>query len=600
MRDVSAILNIIREGTLDDDAPYEYTENLRRCIPTTLMKHQLQSIHAMSVLENKVNTNNAPEYVVSEMGVLANKVGSGKSLCILGLITNQPMLDSNDVVKECHGDLFVMENRTTIDKIVKAANLIVVPQHLQRSVWIPYLKSIKLPHVVVTKDNVHDNSIGDFTVVLCCAKYYNVLMKNCGWVWSRVVFDEADTIPIPACVKPNTNFVWFITSSIHNLIFYQGYYWNYVDGTMTRTTTRGIANQGYIKNTFRNLKECSLLQNVIIKFNDGYLQHRLDLPPLFNEYHQCKSPYYFRVVHDLVSTQVLSHIHGNDLDGAMEQLGCCVDNTTNIIASILTNLKDRILKHELKRDYLLQLKQSISNTTNKDVDTKISKNEACISHWNEQMEKIHTRVMGVAHTDIRHACPICMEKTTTNTTCIFACCLNLFCTDCVKKVIQHNITCCPLCRTEIEYSNIFKLANEENRGKLGCDDSQKTCGKLDKNTTLLKLIVSIHNEFSEYSIVIFAMYEESILSIQSALYNSLISFRTLRGNNIHNTLQWFDNTKCGVMIVNAQLHGSGLNLNKTTHVLMYQQFTPDLTMQLVGRAHRIGKTTPLYVHTLNY
>jgi SNF2 family DNA or RNA helicase len=198
-------------------------------------------------------------------------------------------------------------------------------------------------------------------------------------------------------------------------------------------------------------------------------------------------------------------------------------------------------------------------------------------------------VMDVVHTEIRHSCPICMEKTTTNTTCIFACCLNLFCTDCVKKVIQHNITCCPLCRTQIEYANIFKPAKEQTGDEL-----------LDKNATLLKLIVSVHNECSEYSMVIFAMYEESILSIQSALYNSMIPFKTLRGNNIHNTLQWFENTKCGVMIVNAQLHGSGLNINNTTHILMYQPFTPDLSMQLVGRAHRIGKTSPLYVHTLDY
>tara|TARA_Y100000389_G_scaffold163535_1_gene166844 strand:+ start:330 stop:710 length:381 start_codon:yes stop_codon:yes gene_type:complete len=122
----------------------------------------------------------------------------------------------------------------------------------------------------------------------------------------------------------------------------------------------------------------------------------------------------------------------------------------------------------------------------------------------------------------------------------------------------------------------------------------------DKNDMLLKLIVNIHHDSSDYHIVVFAMYEESMLSVQSTLYKSMIQFRTLRGNNMQSTLQWFHDTKAGVMIVNAQLHGNGLNLVDISHMIMYQTFAPDLTMQLIGRAHRIGKKNDLHVHTLQY
>ena len=587
MRDVNNILDVIKNGTITDEALYDYPETLHDIIPITLTKHQLQSIYAMNILENKLNEENQSEYIVTELGVLANKVGSGKSLCVLGLIAKQPGLYCRDVVKECHGDIFIMENRMICD--VKPSNLIVVPHHLLRTVWIPYLRQTNLSFVVVTKDNVCNEDLREYSVVLCGAKYYNILMKHCKWIWSRVIFDEADTIHIPACVKPNTSFVWFITSSIQNLIFYQGYYWKYVDETLIRVTTRGIANQGYIKNTFRNLKECPLFQNIIIKFNDDYLNNCLNLPPIVYDTHRCQQPYYLRVVHDLVPESILSHIHGNDIDGAMEQIGCSVDVTTNIIAIILTQLNDKLVKHNLKSEYLLQLQNSIS--IDKDIENKIKKNNHCVNLVKEQIRKIHDRVSFVFNNELRHSCPICMDDTYPESTCIFSCCLNLFCTECVKKVIHHSITVCPLCRTTIEYSSIFKTISS---------DQNETKQLNSKNDTLMKLIIGIHNDFREYNVIIFAMYEESILSIQTTLYKSMVQFKTLRGNNIQNTLQWFDNSNGGVLLVNAQLHGSGLNMNKTTHIIMYQQFTPDLTMQLIGRAHRIGRYAPLYVHTLQY
>lgn len=600
-RDVNAVLRVIREGTLHEHSVYDYPEDIKTSLPTIgLMKHQLQSIYAMSLLENKQNSENKSEYVVSEIGVLANKVGSGKSLCILGLVAKQPMLCSKDIVKECHGDMFVMENRS--DRNVKASNLIVVPSHLLRTVWLPYLKQTRLSYTCVTKNNVHDPKLGESTVVLCGAKYYNVLMKHCDWVWSRVIFDEADSIPIPACVKPRANFVWFNTSSIHNLLFYQGYYWKCTDEGLMRITTRGIVNQGYIRNTFRNLKDCSFMETIVVKFNDAYLSDRLNLPPVLYHTHDCKRPYYLHVMNDVVSDNVLSHIHGNDIHGAMESLGCSSSNPNhNIISSLLTQLHERLLKHRLKQEYLMQVRSSVTSSTNdKELDAKIEKNDGCVQHVSQQICTIQERVNDIVNDEVRHVCPICMETVTQDTACIFSCCLNLYCSICVKKVVDYEVNQCPLCRTPIVYENIFKLPAPAPAPLPESGNHNQGDMLPEKNDMLLKLIVNIHHESSDYHIVVFAMYEESILSVQSTLYKSMIQFRTLRGNNMQSTLQWFHDTKAGVMIVNAQLHGNGLNLVDISHMIMYQTFAPDLTMQLIGRAHRIGKTSDLHVHTLQY
>jgi hypothetical protein len=587
MRDTNRILEVIQNGTLHEEAPFDYPDVIKDMLLTDLMKHQLQSIFTMNQLENKVPLETNSEYLVSEIGVLANTVGSGKSLCILGLIAKQPKLESKDVVKEYHGEICIMKNR--VFRVIQSSNLVVVPHHILRSVWLPYLKHTNIKYIIVTKYNVCNDILKDYTIVLCSSKYYNTLIKNCSWVWSRVIFDEADTLNIPACIKPNTSFVWFITSSIQNLVFYQGYYWKWIDGSLTRVTTRGIVNQGYIKNTFRNLKECPLLQNIIIKFNDKYLKNQLNLPPIIYQSHTCKQPFYLPVVYDIVPDNVLYQLHGDDINGAMEFIGYRVDITTNIIAIILSQLNEKLIKHNLKKEYLLQLQNTIIYPKENDIGSKIIKNDEYIRQVQQQIVKINDRVSFVFDNEIHHICPICMDDTTPETTCIFSCCLNLFCSNCVTQVVQYSIKTCPLCRTTINCNNIFKKRSKNHLSNLDT-----------KNNTLLKLLINIHNDFHEYHILIFAMYEESMLSIQTALFKSKLQFKTIRGNNIHNVLTWFNSTKSGILVINANTYGSGLNIHKSTHIIMYQQFTQDLTMQIIGRAHRIGRSKPLHVHTLEY
>ena len=64
-----------------------------------LNKYQYQTVNEMINLEsnNCINTND--EQLISEFGILGNKVGSGKSYCILGLISNKQKLDIQPIVK---------------------------------------------------------------------------------------------------------------------------------------------------------------------------------------------------------------------------------------------------------------------------------------------------------------------------------------------------------------------------------------------------------------------------------------------------------------------------------------------------------------------
>ena len=63
-----------------------------------------------------------------------------------------------------------------------------------------------------------------------------------GDIWCRVIFDEADSIGISNCLDSRAYFTWFITSSIKNLIYPNGFEENNI-------SVSGLHHNGYIKNT---------------------------------------------------------------------------------------------------------------------------------------------------------------------------------------------------------------------------------------------------------------------------------------------------------------------------------------------------------------
>jgi SNF2 family DNA or RNA helicase len=47
-------------------------------------------------------------------------------------------------------------------------------------------------------------------------------------------------------------------------------------------------------------------------------------------------------------------------------------------------------------------------------------------------------------------------------------------------------------------------------------------------------------------------------------------------------------------------YGCGLNIEKTTDIIMFHRFDNQAEQQLIGRAQRMGRTEPLKVHYLLY
>ena len=162
-------LSLNRSGTVENNASYSVQPET--IVNVTLKKHQLQTIQAMTTLECNKNRISEHEYLVSEIGVLSNKVGSGKSLCVLGLVATRPRLLQQDFVT-CHisDAMFVMNDRSNTH--IHGGNLIVVPHHMIPT-WDDYIqKYTTLSNVVIKKKMfpLEWNDISNRDIVLCGAK----------------------------------------------------------------------------------------------------------------------------------------------------------------------------------------------------------------------------------------------------------------------------------------------------------------------------------------------------------------------------------------------------------------------------------------------
>ena len=573
-----------KDGTINVNSPNSIQSS--RIISVKLHTYQLQTIFAMSRMETERLPLSSDESLTTEVGILSNKVGTGKSLCILGLIAMNPVLEMTPCVKGVYGDFahVTRKRHSDVDE-VEGKNLIVVPNHILKPVWESYLKEFTdLSFIIVRKNTfpIDWNELSKYEIILCNAKHYNTFIKSCPWYWSRIIFDEADSINIPACAAPKSRFVWFVTSSLNNLLFSNGYYLKLQETKVGRYITSGIPKYGYIKNTFRTMDtitDFKMLRAMIVKVNDDYIAEYLKLPKILHHTIICQSPYYIRAIHEHVSQSVRDSLHANDVNNAMEILGCAVDSKENLISFTTRNLKIQRKNLCSKLSYL-QSMETFNDNSKHTRNSKLHQVSKDIDSIDSELIKIQIAISNIDHDDVCDMCPICLDEKKNKV--MFVCCLNTFCERCVCDLLSYQTLTCPLCRNTLKKKNIIQEAKGSAVGY--------------KNDLLINLI--LQNQQSRAKTVVFYKSEAGITDV----FASCLNYKVLNGNNysIMKTLDWFEKEDNNLLFVDVVLYACGLNLITATDLIFYQRMSNELENQLIGRAYRYGRNTSslLHVHHL--
>ena len=212
---------------------------------------QLENCGIIQV-KNSVYLNDESRTFSSNFGSLCDKVGSGKSLTVLGLIANQKNLENKPRCLNTYGNMI---SEFTSFRYNLPLNLLIVPHGIIGQ-WETYIKTqTELQHQIIKtkkdleqfeeriKEYLQNENTESFTedIIMTTNTYYKKLYSILGNInINRLLIDEVETIKIPASREIRAEFTWFISSSIkflqspNGVVTYEPYgYVNYLGNYVT-------------------------------------------------------------------------------------------------------------------------------------------------------------------------------------------------------------------------------------------------------------------------------------------------------------------------------------------------------------------------------
>jgi len=506
-------------------------------------------------------------------GILADKVGSGKTLMIVGLINNKVKLEDNEKIlsSSLYSSITIKDNK----KCLKT-NLILVPHSLTTQ-WSEAFEQSQLKSYVISKRKDIDYlEFDDYIEDICealvinkdqCIQYYDAIICSANMFadyfekfkqskYSRIIIDEVLQIKLPADFNWCCNFAWFVTATPSGLGYVRRHYIKELIGGMS---------------SYHNL--------LSIKNNDEFVNESMKIPDIIYKKIKCFTPRELLAVKDFIPIDVINMINANNIQEALKRLNCNIDTNDNIFNILTKRTKNEINDEKAKLEYItkknyIDLKLKEENI--KSTEDKIKKLE-------EKLKNIKERIDSFSEDN----CPICFNND--NKPVVISCCNNIVCLKCIVNL--KNI--CPFCRVQIttDKMNILDNTTKKNIEKEKKEEKLKS-----KIINLLEIIKSKKNG----RFLVFSSYDETFNDIIKEFDKNNIKYSTILGSvaHINNVINDFTSGKISVVMMNAKHYGSGLNLQMATDIVLYHEMGKELETQVIGRAQRLGRTDSLEVHYL--
>lgn len=571
----------------------------------SLFKHQKKAIWKMIEIENthKIVRKDINRELRTNFGIYSDKVGSGKTLVMATLLNVNknpspayilPQQVTNHVMVSRIGD----NRRNTYFNI--KTTLIIVPHGLTNQWENTLIKDVGLNiqkvntkrmvsqlindiknYIKMESDASSSTQIEPIPIILIsntmfrhfnseCYEYYRV--NSLKIKWNRIIIDEPHTFVLPGN-SLKSDFCWFVCATPNDILYSNRQWLRYIMG-----------GEYYYERMNPN-------ELAVIKSENHVIEQSLRLPPYIENFIKCKAPTYLfdRRIRNNLPTEALARLHANDVMGAMEILNINAKSESSILDSLIENYKNRVHNEKLEITRLMQIR----NINESDRRDRIQRHEGKVREFENKIKSITERVT------ISENCPICLDSVS-DPRAITNCCHKSFCFECILMGLKASNNRCPMCKSNIHTNSLHIESAVHIDKKIKLDNNPKTPKLLSKTDTILKMIKNM-DENSRY--LIFSEYDNSFQRISYKLSEAMIPFKVLKGSvdEQQKNIKKYESGEIKILMLNANNFGAGLNLQKTTNIIIYHQFrTEDLKTQVIGRAQRIGRQTPLNVHYLEY
>jgi hypothetical protein len=522
----------------------------------------------------------------TRVGIIGDKAGSGKSFVMLAIVQagrEGPARGLDPVVSSVAGNRVALSVRQQVAEL--GLSLLVVPHNLCVQ-WRGYVERFGggLKHAFVSRSRDlpalrEPGALEAIDLLVVTSTFHNsvagIIGKRC---IRRVLYDEADSLTIPCCVAVDAGFHWFATASYRNML------------SVCMPSNTGVRSSGFIKNTFAGLRETSMSRAfayaLVVKNGDAFVDNSLRLPEPSVRFVRCKTPLSLRVLNGLAERAVIDSLNAGDVPSALMHICPANRDTEDNIVSVLMEKLER-QAHNLGL-HAASVQEMAFDGGEEARAAEAARVGNKLAELRGRMECIRERVKGA------DMCCICYEEIANKT--VVPCCSNAFCFSCINKWI-FRVTRCPLCKAELKISNLLVVTSKEEELPLPPPPPPGPGPHLDKLQNLEQILVERCATPGASKVLVFSSFDNAFADIVSMLTRVGLRHRFLKGNlyTVAGIERDYRQGGLDVLLVNTSNYGSGLNFENTTDVVMLHKFDTEVEHQVIGRAQRCGRETPLNV-----
>tara|TARA_Y100000389_G_scaffold105527_1_gene102460 strand:+ start:58324 stop:60144 length:1821 start_codon:yes stop_codon:yes gene_type:complete len=544
--------------------------------------------------------------IFSTVGIIGDKVGSGKSYSVLGLFLANPNPKVRKIIYQSvgMGQILFKFHQKTYNEYLNT-NVIVCSFGLLKQ-WKEYVSNFSDDFIFMVISSQaslkeYKKTYTKYNLIIVSNSFYryfsDFILSNSIHL-NRCVFDEVDSVRIECAKEIPTYFTWCVTATYKNVLHpYPGYArsdnsWN---GRLIYT---GIQNNSFIKNIFMsiikqlyNTEHIKYINKLVIKCSDTFVDESFKLVEPITKIHVCENTE-INILSGITNINIIHSLNAGDVKTAISYLNKDkVCSETYIVSLVKETLNIELSNLKIKINSTSQMTFQSDELKNQRLCT-MQKN---VESLEEKLQLLENRIVESAQ------CNICFDDFKQKT--ITTCCNNSFCFHCICQWInQKQKSTCPLCKRNICSEDLYVVTNDE----MELSNVSKMKDKYETLETLLHIIYKREQEKKRRpKIVIFSEFDNTFDRVQDILNKMNIKYAFLKGNNINITVANFKNMihtekPIDILLVNCKSYGSGLNLENTTDLIMFHKFDSQIEKQVIGRAQRPGRKENLNIHYLLY
>lgn len=521
-------------------------------------------------------------------------------------------------------------------------NIIVVPHNVVNQWKNAVETQTKLKNLVVNKTvNIpeHFTEFGNYDVVIISLTRFeqvmerymtNILTDKKQYYVYRFIVDEAHTFrskyqidvagdkttgthnTIKGHFKINSIFIWWMTSSFKSLF------------TLSNISANTITPIQSLYNQSKDDHCSDIVKFITVKHSQEEINDSIKLPPKYAFVVESTIEKLWQNVisnfKSLVTSDAIHAMNAGDYGAVIDRLGIEEVTPENLLASLTQKMQDDIDNSKLMLEAKKNMKYSTENAKQKALEHLAHE----IASKESRLESIIKSING------ENECPVCFCELDENKA-LLKCCYKKTCLECLISYFTNKYECPSCAEPKPQYialgdKNKAGKASEEtiedSEGKKAiCDNDMLYLKSLNIKTSKTdktnsdKILMSLNNTennkahhfenimtylnnyVDKASILVFSKFDGTFKNCISVFAKIGILNKEIKGtpDQIKNIVSDYESNKVKVLMLNSANMGFGMNLQTTTDIIIMHKMDSETEKQVVGRAYRIGRKSPLRV-----